>query len=182
MWEFVIGNKYEALPIAIAVGREQSLYILFHDSTLLHLSSSTFTPISPLFSLSSSFASEPTSLAYSALTNELWVGDKAGTLQILGGDDLALVSSIAKKHNHTISVVTSSSDGKLVASGDVYRYIQVFEADTKKVVGTYTYHASKIIHLAFSKDGTGLVSAGMDLKIGIVKLADKSKKFIERAH
>jgi hypothetical protein len=63
------------------------------------------------------------------------VGDKKGLLHILDRNDLSQKSIIEKKHHHAVSVVKSSIDGILVATGDAYRYIYVFDAETKQEVG-----------------------------------------------
>jgi len=79
-------------------------------------------------------------MSYSAVTNELWVGDKKGILHIIDGVELTQKSTIEKKHNHAISVIKASQDGKFFASGDAYRYIYVFNSETKEEVGCYPYH------------------------------------------
>jgi WD40 repeat protein len=110
----------------------------------------------------------------------LWVGDKKGLLHILDGNDLSQKSVIEKKHNHAVSVVKSSVDGKLVASGDAYRYIYVFDAETKQEVGCYPYHQAKILGLDFNKDSTKLLTTGLDLTVGVVDLSTKSHKTVHR--
>lgn len=119
-------------------------------------------------------------MSYSALLDELWVGDKKGLIHILNAEDLTQKALIEKKHNHAISVMTSSKDGKLIASGDGYRYIYVFNAETKEEVGCFPYHAAKIIGLDFNKSSTHLLTVGLDLTVGVANLADKTKKVIHR--
>ena len=41
----------------------------------------------------------------------------------------------------------TSNDGKLVATGDNYRYIYVFNTESKEEVGCYPYHKSAIIFM-----------------------------------
>ena len=71
-----------------------------------------------------------------------------------------------------------SRDGKLVASGDTYRYIYVFNAETKEEVGCYPFHTAKINHLDFNKDATLLLTTSIDTNVGVVSLASKTKKII----
>jgi hypothetical protein len=73
-------------------------------------------------------AFEATALSFNAATNELWVGDKKGILHILDASSFEEKALIEKKHNYGISIIKTSPDGQLVASGDVYRYIYVFNA------------------------------------------------------
>lgn len=47
-----------------------------------------------------------------------------------------------------------SRDGKLIATGDSYRYIYVFDTETKEEKAVFTYHSSKILEMNFNKEGT----------------------------
>lgn len=125
---------------------------------------------------------EGTALTYVDSTQEVWVGDKKGVIHILNASDFTQKSTIEKKHNHSLSVMTTSRDGKLVASGDAYRYIFVFDAETQQEVGCYPHHTSKVLHLNFSKDCAHLVTTGLDLSVGVVNLQDKTKKLYHRAN
>lgn len=118
--------------------------------------------------------------ALTATFDEVWIGDKKGLIHILNQEDLSQKSLIEKKHNHAISVMTTSIDGTQVASGDAYRYIYVFKTDTKEESGCFAYHTSKIIGLNFNREGTLLLTAGLDLNVSVANLADKTKKIINR--
>jgi WD40 repeat protein len=119
-------------------------------------------------------------MCYSPKFNEVWVGDKKGLIHILDGSDFSHKSVIEKKHNHAVSYMKTSRDGNFVASGDAYRYIYVFNSETKAETGCFTYHAAKVTFLDFNHDSTLLVTAGLDLKVGVANLVDKTKKLIER--
>ena len=121
---------------------------------------------------------EATSLTFSF--DEVWVGDKKGIIHILDPNEFTQKSLIEKKHNHAVSVMAASSDGKFVASGDTYRYIYVFNSETKEEVGCFPYHTSRIIGLDFNKSSSLLLTVGLDLTVGIANLADKTKKVIHR--
>ena len=123
---------------------------------------------------------EATSMVFNESLNEIWLGDKKGLLHLLDGTDLSHKQLIDKKHNHTVTCMAISKDGKLVASGDAYRYIYVFNSDTKEEVGCFTYHTSKIIHLDFNHDSTKLLTAGLDLTVGVANIAEKTKKTVHR--
>jgi WD40 repeat protein len=86
---------------------------------------------------------------------------------------------IEKKHNHGISYIAASKDGKLIASGDAYRYIYVFDTDSKAEVGCYAYHTAKTLHLDFNHDGTLLLTTSNDSNVGTITLASKTKKIIQ---
>lgn len=123
---------------------------------------------------------EATALSFASATNELWVGDKKGLIHILDPADFSQKGLIEKKHNHGITVMASSKDGKMIASGDGYRYIYVFNTETKNEVACFAYHTSKIIGLDFNQAGTHLLTAGLDLTVGVANLADKTKKVVHR--
>jgi WD40 repeat protein len=114
-------------------------------------------------------------------SGEVWVGDKKGLIHIYGAENLTQQKAlIEKKHNHGISVMANSQDGKLIASGDSYRYIYVFNTETKEEVGCFPYHTSKVIGLNFNRAGTLLLTVGLDLTVGVANLADKTKKVVHR--
>jgi WD40 repeat protein len=123
---------------------------------------------------------EATSLTHAG--DELWVGDKKGMIHILNTGDLTQKTTVEKKHNHPITTMKTSRDGKLVASGDNYRYIYVFNAETKDEVGCFTYHTARIISLDFNHDSSALVTASLDLNVGVARLGDKTKKIIHRSN
>ena len=87
---------------------------------------------------------------------------------------------IEKKHNHPLSIVKSSADGSLVASGDTYRYIYVFNAETKQEVGCFPYHTARITGLDFSADNAKLLTVGLDLTVGVADLTSKKEKTVHR--
>lgn len=116
---------------------------------------------------------EATALSFNHVTNELWVGDKKGLLHILDASTFEQKALIEKKHNHGISIIKTSPDGQLVASGDSYRYIYVFNAQSKEEVGCYAYHTARITGLEFNKDNSLLLTMGLDLTVGVVNMATK---------
>ncbi len=89
---------------------------------------------------------------------------------------------IEKKHNHGLSYIRASKDGKLVASGDVYRYIYVFNAESREEVACFPYHSTKITQLEFNHDSTLLLTASLDNGVGVARLSDKTKKLMQRTN
>jgi WD40 repeat protein len=177
VYEFRNLVKVGATPVSIsASGDGRGLYVLQNNNKIAHIEGESFTVTKEVEIKDY----DATSMSYSAVTNELWVGDKKGILHILDGNDLTQKSIIEKKHNHGISIIKVSQDGKLIASGDSYRYIYVFDSETKQEVGCYPYHQAKIIGLDFSKDSSKLLTTGLDLTVGIADLATKSYKVIHR--
>ena len=152
-----------------------SIYILLQNKMIAVVETETLTVVKT----QEITAFEPTTLVFSIVTDEIWVGDKKGIIHILNSEDFSEKATIEKKHNHSVNVMTVSRDGKLIASGDTYRYIYVFDTESKAEIGCYAYHTSKITHLNFSKDSTLLVTGAIDLNVGIVTLATKAKKIIE---
>lgn len=105
---------------------EKYLYVLQNNNHLTQIDIESFT-VTMNLELKDY---EGTALTYVESTNEVWVGDKKGVIHILDCVELNQKSCIEKKHNHALSYMTTSLDGKLVASGDSYRYIYVFNAET----------------------------------------------------
>jgi len=67
-----------------------------------------------------------------------------------------------------------------MATGDAYRYIYVFNAETRQETHCFTYHSAKIIELNFNNDATYLLTSSLDNNVGIANLSDKTKKIIEK--
>ena len=175
-FEYKQSLKLEAFPIALTVGQDGNLYVLQNNNKLAIIDIASFT----LTKLHEFKDYEATAATFAS--SGLWVGDKKGLIHVLSPADLSQTALIEKKHNHALSYMTTSKDGKLVASGDTYRYIYVFNAESRDEIGCYTYHTSKITQLEFNKDSTLLLTASLDLGVGITKLADKSKKLMHRTN
>ena len=120
------------------VVKDKLLYVLTSKNTFVILNGETLAEVSK----HEVKDYEATHFAYASAQNELWVGDKKGLLHILDADTFEERTVIEKKHNHGVTYVTSSKDGKLVASGDSYRYIYVFNCETKQEVACFPYHTS----------------------------------------
>jgi WD40 repeat protein len=165
--------KVEGGPVAMSAS-DKLIFVLSTNSILSIIDAASFTLIK-----THEFKDFPaTSCVYSDFTKELWVGDKKGLIHVLDVSDMSERELIEKKHNHQVTVMKTSRDGKLIASGDSYRYIYVFDTETRTEVGCYPYHSAKIIHLDFNKEGTLLLTASLDLGVGVANLSDKTKKVL----
>lgn len=170
--------KLTGAPLSVSIGNDKVLYVLQNNNRIAAIDADSLT-LRKEFELKDY---EGTALSYSSALNEVWVGDKKGLLHILDGEDFTQKGLIEKKHNHAISVMTVSKDGKLIASGDGYRYIYVFNTETKEETGCFAYHQSKILGLDFNQSSTHLLTTGLDLTVGVANLADKTKKLVLRAN
>ncbi|CDW71723.1 wd repeat-containing protein 1 [Stylonychia lemnae] len=174
-FEFKNQVKLEGSPVAAHLGQDFRIYVLLNNNKVQILSAD----------LSESQTNEitnyePTALAQAGV--ELWVGDKKGLIHCLSIADLSEQSLIEKKHNHSVSVMKASRDGQLVASGDSYRYIYVFSAETKAEVACFTYHTAKILTLDFNRDSSMLLTSSLDLGVGVARIAEKTKKVLHRTN
>lgn len=66
-----------------------------------------------------------------------------------------------------IWAVAISPDGKIIASGGSDQPINLWDADTGKLLRTLTEHAGSVYSVAFSPDGKTFASGGDDHKIRI---------------
>jgi WD40 repeat protein len=99
--------------------------------------------------------------------NELYFGDKKGVIHILDADCFEVKDKIEKKHNHAVTSMVISEDGKTLVTGDTYRYMYAFQVEERKEIGCWAYHQSKVTHLAINHDGSIIASLGNDRSIGL---------------
>lgn len=173
-FEFVVSTKIEGCALSLVAGSDKVLYVLSNNNSISLIEMDSFTLVR------TQEFKDFEATALTQVNDEVWVGDKKGIIQVLNVGDLSLKTTIEKKHHHTISCMKVSRDGKFVASGDSYRYIYIFNAETKEKVGCFTYHTAKIISLDFSKDSSLLLTASLDLSVGVANSNDKTKKVIQR--
>ena len=166
--------KISGAPIGIATGNGKILFVLQNNNKVAVIDVETFN----LVKEHEVKGYEATSIA--ATGSEVWLGDKKGLIHVLNDTDLNEKALIEKKHNHGVSVMKVSRDGRFVASGDTYRYIYVFNSETKEEVACFAYHTSRIIGLDFNSASTHLLTVGLDLTVGVANLADKTKKVVHR--
>jgi WD40 repeat protein len=98
----------------------------------------------------------------------IWVGDKQGKLHVLD-NTLTEVKVIEK---HTKAVTALSSNGKIVASGDAYRYIFVFDGQTHEELFNCGDHKDKILDLHVGNDDT-ILSVTHDNAYGVISITGK---------
>jgi len=100
--------------------------------------------------------------------SQIWVGDKKGNLHILDATATE-VKLIEGKHSKAVTVV--ASNGKVVATGDAYRYIHVWDGESHEAMFSSGDHKDKILDLFFSE--THLLSVTHDNAFGVSSLEEK---------
>ncbi len=86
IYEYKNAVKVSAAPLAVTPSADKrGLYVLMNNNKVALLDGETFT-VAKEFELK---GYEAMSISYTAVTNELWVGDKKGTLHILDGNDFS---------------------------------------------------------------------------------------------
>jgi hypothetical protein len=101
--------------------------------------------------------------------NSIWVGDKKGNLHIFDAN-LTEIKKIEGKHSKAVTIV--ASNGKLVASGDAYRYNFVWDGETYEEVFNSGDLKDKILDLYLTK--THMVATTLDMAFGVLNLDEKS--------
>jgi len=126
------------------------------------------------------------------------MGYTAVSIALLGEEELAIGGEDCKTHVYSLSLagncaitpVTTietrsavsslaySPSGDSIAIGDVGRQVEVYERGTwaAKVKGKWVYHTSKITALAWSPNGTFLVSGSQDENIIVWNITKQSAK------
>lgn len=61
-------------------------------------------------------------------------------------------------HEQDVWIVLYSPNGNRIASGSVDNTVKIWDVETKQEMHTLSGHASQVMHLAFVKDGTRIVS------------------------
>ena len=61
---------------------------------------------------------------------------------------------LADKHSKGITCMARSHDGSKIASGDLYRYIYIWDTASKVDITAIGEHKDKITSVNFSKDDT----------------------------
>ena len=81
--------------------------------------------------------------------------------------------------NNFFNVVTHNNRGTIIAAGDKKGTIYLFNANTNKLLRTFTAHNARVVDLEFSPDDTQLASCSYDSKIKIWNTRDLSLRPIE---
>ncbi len=82
-----------------------------------------------------------------------------GLVRLFGQEDSALEGGAGE-----VRCVAFSPDGKLIAAGNRYHTVRVWDVATRKEVKTLTGHMSDVWTIAFSPDGKTLAAADTDWK------------------
>lgn len=144
-----------------------TVYILFYDSIVSVLNGKV--------AKTTKFKYEATALEVNEEAGEILIGDTKGALHILDMN-FEEKSKIPDKHTSPISVIKLSPDNKLIATGDTYKMILIWDATTKEItVNSFGAHSAKVLEVDWSKDSSHLVSGSLDGSVMVWKLEDKSR-------
>lgn len=77
--------------------------------------------------------------------DNIWVGDKKGSLFVLDAASLDEKNKLENKHSKAVTVI--SSNATMVASGDAYRYFFVFNNEDHQELFASGDHKDKILDL-----------------------------------
>lgn len=106
---------------------------------------------------------------------EIYIGDRKGALHIIDMDfkQKSVKNSV---HYGEYTVIKISPDGKLLASGDTQKFINVLDASTKEVYSSsLSSHSSRIYSLSWSDDSKYLASGSLDSSVYIYNMETKKK-------
>ena len=106
------------------------------------------------------------------LTHQSWVNSVAvGKAGIASGSSDATVRLVAGGKTHVLEggagevrCVAVSPDGKLLAAGNRYHTVRVWDVASRKEITTLTGHMSDVWSIAFSPDGKTLATVDTDWK------------------
>lgn len=88
--------------------------------------------------------------------------------------DFTDIKTIESKHSKAVTVITSNN--KVVASGDAYRYMFVFDGESHEELFSSGDHKDKILDLYLTE--THLVSVTSDMAFGVTSIEEK--KFLRQ--
>lgn len=77
--------------------------------------------------------------------------------EVASGD---LLAELTDGESTLVSAATFSPDGSLIASANSNGSVGFWDAGTRRLIESLTYHDSDVVAVAFSADGTRVVSAG----------------------
>jgi energy-coupling factor transporter ATP-binding protein EcfA2 len=81
--------------------------------------------------------------------------------------------------NNFFNTVTHNNRGTIIASGDKKGTIYLFDANTNKLLRTFTAHNARVVDIEFSPDDTQLASCSNDSKIKIWNTRDLGIRPVE---
>lgn len=122
-------------------------------------------------------------MAWSKVSNQLWIGDKKGKVHVHSAEDFSEVSLFEKhRADGKITTCTVSADGTKVATGDSLRNIYVHDAASREDIGHFPHHTAGIIDISFSADGSHLATIGTDMSFGLCDIANKATTKVKNPH
>ena len=100
--------------------------------------------------------------------NQIWIGDKKGTLHVFDAQ-VTEVKAIEGQHSKAVTVI--ASNGKVVASGDAYRYMHVWDAETYEELFKTGDHKDKILDIYLTE--SHMFSITHDNQFGVSSLEQR---------
>lgn len=111
---------------------------------------------------------------------DIWIGEKNGKVFVHSesGEQIECL----EKHSKGVTCMAVSHDGTKVASGDAYRYMQIWDSASRTEIASIGEHKDKINSVCFSSSGEQLLSCTFDFAFGVTEIASKSMKQTKSAH
>lgn len=100
--------------------------------------------------------------------SQIWVGDKKGNLHVFDAS-MTEIKSIEGKHSKAVTVL--ASNGKVVGSGDAYRYMLVWDGETHEELFSVGDHKDKIMDIFFTD--SHMLSVTHDNAYGVSSLEER---------
>ncbi len=113
----------------------------------------------------------PTSIAVSPDGRTLAVGTPDGPVHLL--DSIMNEVAILRGHTNSVSALTFSRNGKLLATGCMDQTIRLWEVATRRELATLKGHLKEVLALTFSHDGSTLGSGSADSTAKLWDIAQK---------
>jgi hypothetical protein len=119
---------------------ESHVYILTWSSELLIVDARDLS-----IKTNKKLAYEATAMAL--CNDQVWTGDKKGVLRVYTSD-FTDIKTIEGKHSKAVTAIASNN--KVVASGDAYRYMFVFDGESHEELFSSGDHKDKILDLCLT--------------------------------
>ncbi|KUF93709.1 66 kDa stress protein [Phytophthora nicotianae] len=134
------------------------------------------------------FSWTPTCVAISPSEDLVAIGSqedmKIHLFDVVNGSSLVESGEITG-HLGALTCVSFSPDGSLLAAGDTYREVRVWDVSSRsaKVQGMWVYHSTRVTSVAWAPSGNFIASGSLDERIYIWDVNSPMKKrFFEFSH
>jgi len=159
-------------------GNDEKMFALCHTGQVVQLKSEDLTKTGEW-----KCAYDATCMAWSSVSNQLWIGDKKGKVHVHDTETFAEVHLFEKhRADGKISCCAVSADGTKVATGDSLRNAYVHDAASRETAGHFAHHTAGLVCLSLSADGSHLASVGSDMSFGLADIATKKTTKVANPH